>query len=154
MAPLEPVNDDLISKREIAEQLLSYGIDPAQVATVTRLPIKVVQAIGTFRTTTTLNAADQELADAMRNLVWLAYEEAVYLMQFGSPADRIGLIKMLVGRGVSLIGQEKSSRFEEMRGLFEEVMTGIRSPEDVPFELPLDDDVETGAITGDTYNPG
>lgn len=150
---LTDVSSDVVSKREVAEQLLAYGIDPTQVAAVTRLPIKTVNAISTFRETTTLNAQDKELAEAMRNLAWIAYEEAVYLIQFGSPVDRIGIIKLILGRSMGLIGAEKSSRFDEMRSTFEDMMNGIRSPEEVPFDLPLDEDVEAIATSGDSYDP-
>ncbi len=151
---LTDVSSDVVSKREVAEDLLRYGIDAAQVAAVTRLPIKTVQGISSTRSTTVLTQADQEIAEAMRNLVWMAYEEAVYLMQFGSPVDRIGLIKLIVGRGMSVIGAEKSTRFDEMRSVFEDMMEGIRSPEELPFDLPLDDDVEAIAALGDTDYPG
>jgi hypothetical protein len=90
----------------------------------------------------------------MRNLAWMAYEEAVYLIQFGSPIDRIGLIKLILGRSMGLIGAEKSQRFDEMRSTFEDMMNGIRSPEELPFDLPLDDDVEAIASLGDTDHSG
>lgn len=152
---LTDVSTDVVNKRDVAVDLLSYGIDPNQVAAVTKLPLKIVQQLQTTRMTTLLSAADQEIAEAMRNLVWMAYEEAVYLMQFGSPIDRIGLIKLIIGRGMGVIGAEKSARFDEMRTVFEDMMNGIREPEDTPFNLPLDDsDAETGAAAFDADYPG
>jgi uncharacterized protein (DUF2235 family) len=155
--PSELPNSDpesLVTKREIAEELLRYGVDARQVAVVTKLPIKTVQAISTVRETTTLAPADQEIAEAMRNLAWMAYEEAVYLIQFGSPVDRTGLIKLILGRSMNLIGAEKSARFDEMRTVFEDMMQGIRSSDDTPLDLPMDDDVEAIAAAGDTDYPG
>ena len=151
--PSEPTpSNELVSREEVAADLLRYGIDVRQVASVTKLPLKTVQGLQS-RAAVTLNPADQELAEAMRNLAWMAYEEAVYLIQFGSPTDRIGLIKLILSRSMGLIGAEKSSRFDEMRTVFEDMMMGIRSPEDTPFDLPLDDDAATLASLIDTDDP-
>ena len=151
--PSEPTpSNELVSREEVAADLLRYGIDVRQVASVTKLPLKTVQGLQS-RAAVTLNPADQELAEAMRNLAWMAYEEAVYLIQFGSPTDRIGLIKLILSRSMGLIGAEKSSRFDEMRTVFEDMMMGIRSPEDTPFDLPLDDDAAPLASLIDTDDP-
>jgi hypothetical protein len=149
----ETLTAELVDKRDIAEQLLAGGIDERTVAGLLRMPIKVVQAIATFRQTKVLSVADQELAEAMRNLIWIAYEEALYTIQMGSPQDRIGLIKLLIARGTSMVGAETSTKFDEMRLVFEKMMTGIREP-GTEFELPPDDyedeeDVEAGASFGD-----
>jgi hypothetical protein len=50
--PSEPENN-LVDRREIAEQLLTYGIDPNRVAAVTRLPIRTVNGLSMVRETTT-----------------------------------------------------------------------------------------------------
>lgn len=140
----------LVDPREIAANMLQQGYQPAEIATILRMDLEAVRTVQT----TTLAPADKEIAEAMRNLVWMAYEEAVYLIRYGSPTDRIGLIKLILAGGMRLVGAETSTKFDEMRATFDDMMKGIRSPTDMMPDIPTDDDdAEARALIGDAYNP-
>lgn len=113
------------------KQLVQLGLTENQIS-------GVVDIIRQRTTTTFVNTADAELADAMRELAWVALEEAYYKIQFGSPGEQLGLIKTILARTASMVGSETTTRFEMMRNEFEEMMVGIRGSEDIldePFDV-------------------
>ena len=91
----------------------------------------MLELIQQRQTTSFVNTADAELADAMRELAWLAIREASFKIQFGAPGEQLGLIKTILARTASMVGSETTTRFEMMRNEFEEMVAGIRGTDSV-----------------------
>jgi hypothetical protein len=100
------------------------------------------------RMTSYLQPEDKELADAMRDLAWRAYNEAKVIIEYGSPGERLGLIKTILARTSSMVGVETTTRYDEMRNEFDEMVTG--------FYLNDDDDelseIEAGPDASQTFD--
>lgn len=116
-------------------KLAQLGLSETQINGV----LEVIEA----RTTTTFtNTQDAELADAMRELAWMAIEEAVFKIKFGAPGEQMGLIKTILARTASMVGSETTTRYEIMRNEFEDMVSQIRGGEDIleePFDM-IDED--------------
>ena len=117
------------------ELLYRMGVDEKTIAKELDLPVANVRGAITYRQTSTfLEPEDRELADAMRDLAWRAYREAKILIEFGSPGDRLGLIKTILSRTTSMVGAETTTRYDEMRNEFEEMLTGFHGREPYTWE--------------------
>lgn len=145
-------------KKEAIELLLRCGVTENVIAKELDIPIVVVREVAQFRATTTfstrLNPKDAELAEAMRNLAWKAYQEALVTMEFGNPTERASLVRAVINRSMSLVGAEKSNTMDRIRDEFNEMVGAIRAPDDYEYELPEDDEdaVEAGSTTIDSYD--
>jgi hypothetical protein len=129
------------------ELLHRMGVEDKKIATELDIPIVNVRAVLTLkRTTSYLAPEDKELADAMRDLAWRAYREAKVIIEYGAPGERLGLIKTILSRTTSMVGAETTTRYDEMRNEFEEMLTGFFSDDD-------DDaiEIETGPAAGKTF---
>lgn len=119
------------------ELLHRMGVPDNKIAKELDIPIANVRAYLTMRQTTTyLAPEDKELADAMRDLAWRAYKEAKVLIEYGAPGEKLGLIKTILARTTSMVGAETTTRYDEMRNEFEEMLTGFHTnDDDDPYEL-------------------
>lgn len=131
------------------ELLHRMGVQDKQIAKELDIPIVNVRAYLTARRTTTyLAPEDKELADAMRDLAWRAYREAKVLIEYGAPGERLGLIKTILARTTSMVGAETTTRYDEMRNEFEDMLTGFHNnDDDDTYEL------EAGSDASETIYP-
>jgi len=117
------------SNIDAIELLHRFGISDKAIAKELDIPIANVRAVLTMRRTINyLQPEDKELADAMRDLAWRAYKEAKVIIEYGSPGERLGLIKTILARTTSMVGAETTTRYDEMRNEFEEMVTGFFNP--------------------------
>jgi len=139
-------------KIEVIELLHRMGVDDKKIAQELSIPVANVRAVLTMRRTTSyLQPEDKELADAMRDLAWRAYNEARVIIEYGSPGERLGLIKTILSRTSAMVGQETTTRYDEMRNEFDEMVAGF-------FQVEDDDDdfqqaIEAGTDAGETFDP-
>lgn len=130
------------------EVLYRMGIGEKEIAKQLNLPIQNVRAVLTMRQVSTyLAPEDKELADAMRDLAWRAYREAKVLIEFGAPGERLGLIKTILARTTQMVGSETTTRYDEMRNEFDEMLTGFFTDDD-------DDqlEIEAGTDAGEAFD--
>lgn len=122
-------------KQEIVRNLVRLGVDPRTVASAAKISVGQVTTIS--NTVTSLTPEDAELADAMRTLGWIAYEEAMQTLMYGSPADRQSLVRTIIGRTMGLVGMTRETHSDDMRAEFSKLMENTRGSEEVI--LPTDD---------------
>lgn len=126
------------------EAMLRLGVPVKKIADTLDVTIHVVNSIAKFKTThtfsTELNAEDQELADGLRKLTWKAMQIAEETLMFGSPTDQQMISRAIVSRSMALIGAEKTSKLDEMREEFHQLIGGQANAEEVEYELPEDKD--------------
>lgn len=128
---------DLVKKDDVIMSLHRMGMDEFAIAAAVREDVKLVKSrIRKFTTTTRFsNPEDTDLANAMRNLAWKAYEEALVTIQVGAPAERLGLLKTILGRTASMIGTETSTQFDDMRNEFDDMLSRIRSDDEDTIDV-------------------
>lgn len=137
-----------MSQTNIIELLHRMGIDDRRIARELDIPVTNVRAVLTMRATTSyLAPEDKELADAMRDLAWRAYREAKVIIEYGAPGERLGLIKTILSRTTSMVGAETTTRYDEMRNEFEEMLTGFHSDDDDPLEIEASSDASEAFYT-------
>ncbi len=129
------------------ELLHRLGVDDRKIAKELDIPIVNVRAVLTLRATTSyLAPEDKELADAMRDLAWRAYREAKVIIEFGAPGERLGLIKTILSRTTAMVGAETTTRYDEMRNEFDEMLTGFLSDDELDTL-----EIEAGPDVGETF---
>lgn len=135
---------ELANQTEAVVTLYQMGLDPYRIAAAVKSDIHFVRKVlrqSNFVKEFT-EPADKELADAMRNLAWRAYEEALDIFEYGSPAEKFGITKAIIARTASMVGQQTTTRYDEMRNELEEIMgKQIRGTEEVlvdPEEMTYD----------------
>lgn len=131
--------------RKATEALLRLGMPEKKICDTLDITIHTLRSIAKFKTThtfsTELNAEDQELADGLRRLTWRAMQIAEETLMFGSPQDQQRISRAIVSRSMNLIGAEKTSKLDELRESFHELIGGQASSEELEYELPEDRDV-------------
>lgn len=138
-------------KIDAIELLHRVGVDERTIAKELDIPVANVRAVLTMRRTITyLQPEDKELADAMRDLAWRAYNEAKVIIEYGSPGERLGLIKTILARTSSMVGAETTTRYDEMRNEFEEMVSGFYNPEDDGDEFK---EIEAGSDASEIIYP-
>ena len=124
--------------------MLRLGVPVKKIADALDVTIHVVNQVAKFKTThtfsTELNADDQELADGLRKLTWKAMQIAEETLMFGSPADQQMISRAIVSRSMALIGAEKTSKLDEMREEFHQLIGGQASAEEIEYDLLEDRD--------------
>lgn len=144
--------------QKTVELLLRCNVAPVKVAAETGVALVHVNEMANFHLSktfsTTLNTKDAELADAARELAWKAFNVANETLQFGSPADRMMLARGIVNRSMTLIGAEKTSKLDELRDSFNELIGATNSPDELDYDLPEDQDaIEIGTVAEYTDDP-
>lgn len=130
---------ELVPKDDVIRTLYTMGMDEFRIAAAIREDVKFVKSRIRKITSKTefSNPEDSDLANAMRNLAWKAYEEALVTIQFGSPGERLGLIKTIIGRTAGMLGTETTTRFDDMRNEFDEMMTQITGNDNTVPEVDI-----------------
>ncbi len=147
---------ELANQTEAVVTLYQMGLDPYRIAAAVKSDIHYVRKI--LRNTNIVKdftePADKELADAMRNLAWRAYEEALEIFEYGSPAEKFGITKAIIARTASMVGQQTTTRYDEMRNELEEIMSKqirgsdevLVDPEEIEYDAP---ELTTGFVDFD-----
>lgn len=130
---------DLVPVEEVIKKLSQMGLSGdfiAQCLEVSRTKVT--------RTVTKSRApADEELAEAMRSLAWTAYRESARIFEFGTPDQKLSLIRPLISNASKTIGAGEGSKLEDARESFQQLLIGMRD----------DAEPETPTLTTGTYNP-
>jgi hypothetical protein len=136
---------------DVIEILHRLGVEDKKIASELDIPIANVRAVLTMRRSVSyLAPEDKELADAMRDLAWRSYREAKVIIEYGSPGERLGLIKTILSRTSAMVGQETTTRYDEMRNEFDEMLTGFFSDSDDELQWP---EIEAGSTVVETEYP-
>jgi hypothetical protein len=142
---------------ELAMRLVDQGVPLDVVASALGEPL--AELARTLKQTVTLTPEDQQLAAGMRQLAWKAHGEAMWLMDNGSPDQKMVILRVVLGKTAGLIGQETSSSFEETKESVERIwadMRAVRSA-DVVTDLPVPEsdtkDAEAPPPARGTFDP-
>jgi hypothetical protein len=136
---------------DVIELLHRLGIEEKTIARELDLPLVNVRAVLTMRRVSSyLQPEDKELADAMRDLAWRAYKEAKVIIEYGSPGERLGLIKTILSRTSAMVGQETTTRYDEMRNEFDEMLAGFFTAYDDTDDYP--NEIEAGSASIETMD--
>ncbi len=95
---------------------------------------------------------DQALVDALRKLVWMAQRKAEDILTYGSPNEQIAVMRTLLSSATKQLGAETSTKYDDMRGDFDDLMVGIRGSENALSESPLNAAESTISATPGTAN--
>lgn len=144
-----------IDKQNLILNLHAVGNDPYRIAVAVREDIVYVKRVikqhqhhKTFS-----EPEDKEIADAMRTLAWRALDEALDIYQYGHPTEKYGLTKTILARVSGLVGQQTTTRYEDMRNELEEIL-GAQRGTDAPLEEPvIETEPQLDAPGWDTYDP-
>ena len=118
---------------EVIIKLLAKGISPAHVASLLDMPIDIVQQhAGTERSNRVTDA--EEVSVAMQQLIWRGFEEAMKILDEGSPAMKIRLIGQIQGHALRFVRQEQPKEFLQMQEDFSK-MLGEMSVDDTSISI-------------------
>ncbi len=104
--------------------MVFLGYDPTTLASALELPLEDVVALVPPERRQ-IAAADAELAKAMRILAWRTIEEAMMILDEGTPMLKIKLIQKLSGDLARTISVSDKDEMEDLRKDFRELMSGI-----------------------------
>ena len=111
---------------EVAYAFLEAGVPSTAVAKALTMDVEHVAAarsqmlVGKYGT--------DEKAEAMDWLIWEAYEEAVYQVRHGTPANKARFIAMILSRSVGIAGRSTPELGEKIRAGFA-ALTADLSPD-------------------------
>ena len=143
------MSDDRTEKKEAAMRLAAMGVSEHVVAAAFQLPLSDVKTLYAQRVehSRQLSPEDKQLAEAMRGLVWRAYEEAMRILEYGHPDKKDALVRLILQRSLGLVGMESTERFDELRSAFDTMLTEVRTLPEATVH------VEARPAALDTYDP-
>ena len=101
---------------EVIVKLLAKGQSPSHVANLLDVDISYVQQFSTER----LNRVSdtEEISVAMQHLIWRGFEEAMTILDEGSPMMKIRLISTIQSHALRYLKQEQPKEFITMQEEF------------------------------------
>lgn len=110
-------------------QMVSRGVSPEGVSALLGISVGHVRRVSV--TTRSWLGNDAEMADNMRHLLSLAYGRALEVFELGPQAEQAALTRLLLAYALKSISGESTSQFDEIRGEFENMLSGMRNTKDV-----------------------
>lgn len=120
---------------ELAQKFANNGVPIEIISAALGTPIHVLSR--TLRRTT-LTPEDEQLANAMRQMAWKAWTEAMWTLENGHPDAKLSLLRVILGKTAGLIGQESSTTFEESKEAVTRIFSQMRDVEESEPPTELD----------------
>jgi hypothetical protein len=146
-----------IDTSAVAVRLADRGVPLEVISAALDRPI--AELVRTVKHTY-LTPEDEQLANAMRQLHWKVWAQAMWELENGHPDTRMAIMRVVLTKGAGLIGQESTSSFEESRAAVSRIfesMTAVDVAEH-PRELPTPETssyvTATSAAPGGAHHPG
>ena len=113
-------------RSEVVYALLKVGVPPTAIAKALGMEADHVKtAQGMMRVE---KYGTDEKSEAMDHLIWEAYEESLYQIRYGTPANKSRFIQMVLARAVGLAGKSAPETSEKIRAALDELARG-QAPE-------------------------
>lgn len=142
-----------IPLEEVITQCLAAGMSPLTIAQRFNIKLDDVLQFGEIQITRRSDA--EELGQAMVNLSWRAYEEAMNILYQGNTVAKMRLITQIVGRNISLVNSQSPKALEEMKLEFANLLHDMStdSTEDSIYgNEVIDEEIESDSPIGKTNN--
>jgi hypothetical protein len=113
-------------KGDLIVSLLEQGVPPGPIAKALDFEEETIKGI-----VSDLHIAKfgtDELAEAMNYLIWVAFEECLHQIKYGSPATQQRFISMVLARSVGIAGKQTPEGFQKMRDALEEIRVEMNEP--------------------------
>lgn len=121
---------------ELALRLYDQGVPLETVAEALGQPLDLLRE----RTrSTSLTPEDKQLASGMRQLAWKAWGFAMWTLENGTPDAKMSIAKTVLSKVAGLIGEERTTTYEETRAAVEGIWAEMRNVPVAPAatDLPL-----------------
>lgn len=108
---------------EVISQCLAIGVSPITIAQ--RFGIELDYILQFPEPEVTRRSDAEELGQAMVNLSWRAYEEAMQIFHHGNQASKLRLITQIVGRNIGLIQTQSPKAMQNLQAEFADLLHQI-----------------------------
>jgi hypothetical protein len=102
-------------------KLLERGMSPSHIANMLSVDLSYVQSFSTERLNRVSDA--EEISVAMQHLIWRGFEEAMNILDEGTPAMKIRLIGTIQSHALRFLKQEQPKEFIEMQEEFSSMLS-------------------------------
>lgn len=110
-------------RSEVVYALLKASVPPSAIAKAFGMdPEHIAGALSQMRVE---RYGTDEKAEAMDFLIWEAYEEAVYQVRHGTPANKLKFCAMVLSRSVGIAGKSTPETAEKVRTWLDEMKAGL-----------------------------
>lgn len=100
-------------KNDLVYSLLKNGVPPTAIAKTLELDVDHVR--GALAHMRAEKYGTDEISEAMTNLIWEAYQEALYQIKYGSPTNKVRFIQMVLARSVGIAGRADTDAGQKVR---------------------------------------
>lgn len=128
-------------QQAMIQRLLAAGFSPVSLSLALRMDLDEV--VGLAPEDTKLDTPDTLIEDGLRILAWRTIEEASRILDEGTPAMKMALIKTFGSQMKDVLGTRTQDGFDELRSSLNEIMTQIRGG------VTLDEPDTAGEATDD-----
>lgn len=124
-----------LTRTEVAVRMARKGITAPEIAAMLDLDTTTVIDMGIQADVGHMSL--DGVAGAMESIVWLVYEEAKRVMQFGSPAQKNFLMRLIIGYMMRTMAVQTPHAMIELQNEFHELMQsqGASPPEEIDADL-------------------
>lgn len=110
-------------RSEVAYAFLKQGVPTSAVAKALEMDPEHIAAARSQMLVERYGT--DEKAEAMDYLIWEAYEEALYQIRYGTPANKSRFIAMVLSRSVGVAGRSTPEMGEKIRDALNQMTSGI-----------------------------
>jgi len=138
---------------DIAARMLVRGIDVPTVADVLDVEIEDLYAL---RNTLHVDIDQNDAVGALNRLAWRAYEKGIEMLETGTPAAKMQLIRMMISIMRGLLGSKSPKEMQELTSEFRELIElsdtqGDDSTPDSPIQLITEDTPDAPPLSHTPY---
>lgn len=120
---------------ELAIRMGQSGMTAPDIANLLEVPVDDIIALGIKREIGRSNFDD--VSSAMEEILWLVYEEAKKTLQYGSPAQKNFLMRLVIGYGMRTMAVQTPHALTDLQTEFHNLMEsqGAPLPEEIAGDL-------------------
>lgn len=104
---------------DVLHRLLMVGVPPSALAKAFDLEVGGIRELQSQVRVEQYGTA--ELTEAMTYLIWQGYENALHMMNEGTPANRMRMTGMILSRSISIAGRQPPESMNKVRDLLLEI---------------------------------
>jgi len=126
--------------RELSIRLMRKGVDVQTLAECMDVPLIELE---TLRDEEHITVGFEDITEAMSRLAWSAYETAMEMLKYGTPAVKLNIIRMMLSSMRGLMGSQSP---KELAALIAEFRQTIEfqgddpDPDESDVDVDIDDD--------------
>lgn len=132
---------------EIAERMMREGID---VPTVGKILDANLDDLYILRESLDINIEREDVVEAMNRLAWRSYEKGQEILETGTPAMRMAMIRMMISSMRGMMGSQSPRVMQELVNEFKATIELTDDEDEEDYDEP---DEEVGEDEAPTLNP-